>query len=109
MADTRAWIGWGSRMVAARRAVICLASLPLFMNLVGCRVGNYANENDTLRSKVVDLESQIDQLKRRNAELEAQAKTQTAGPTSLPEDVRLNMPHAAELSIDKLSFARDSN
>jgi hypothetical protein len=83
--------------------------MAVLVSLAGCRVGNYANENDTLRAKVVDLESQIDQLKRRNAELEAQARSIVTAPITMSEDVRLNMPQAAELSIDKLSFVRDSN
>lgn len=81
----------------------------MFMSLTGCRVGNFANENDTLRAKVVDLELQIDQLKRRNTELEAQARTIVAVPTTLPEEVRLNTPQVAEVSIDGLSFVRDTD
>lgn len=88
--------------------VLLVLMLAATVLLPGCR-HNFANENDTLRARVVDLESQVDQLNRRNAELEAQVRSDAGAPTTLPEDIRLNTPHVAELAIDKLSFARDTN
>src|SRR5262249_54557974 len=104
--------GQVSRRRSAMRArcsrAMWFAWLVAMLASPGCR-HNFANENDALREKILNLETQVDQLKRRNSELEAQVKAVVNPTPTTPEDIRLNTPQVAEISIDSLSFARDTD
>ena len=75
----------------------------------GCGPRNFANENDVLRARVMDLEDEIEALKLRNAELAAELEAASSAPDSLDEDVRANIPQIAEINIDRRSHVRDAD
>jgi hypothetical protein len=75
----------------------------------GCGPRDFANENDRLRAKVLELEDRIDTLERRNAELNAELRVASAAPGSLPEEVRSSIPHIADIAIGRLSHADDDD
>ena len=78
--------------------------------LGGCvDAGRLAKENDRVRAQMLDLGKQIDRLSRRNRELEAELTRVSATPDSLPEAIRANTPHVAEIKIGRLSHARDQD
>ncbi len=76
--------------------------------LAGC--GKKASrQNDLLRARVMDLETQVQQLTDRNRELEAamaQVETPLGEP---PEVVRAATPHVVRIEIDRLSHALDED
>jgi hypothetical protein len=67
------------------------------------------NEHDRLRARVLELETQVQALRKRQVELQDELSVASRGPDSLPEDVRLCVPHVAGIAIDRLSHARDSD
>jgi hypothetical protein len=77
--------------------------------LPGCGIRNFQNENDRLRALVLDLQQQVEALTSRTSELESALAAATAAPGSVPDSVRANLPHVAEISISRLSFARDES
>ena len=68
-----------------------------------------SRENDALRAQIVELESSLAQLERRNRELRNELAAAAAVPDSLPEEVRAATPHVASVSIGRLSHARDAD
>lgn len=80
------------------------------MLMMGCNGASLiAKANDELRSKNLELQKKADQLTLRNKELEQELKRASSGPTTLPDDIRANIPHVASLKIGRLSFARDTD
>jgi hypothetical protein len=78
--------------------------------LAGCARNNrIAKVNDELREKNLELQGQVDQLKLRTQELEAQLRNVAASQPSVPSEILENTPHVAAISIGRLSFARDTN
>lgn len=78
--------------------------------LAGCgRPKNFANENDVLRARIVDLERQLAELRSRNAELTAELRAAAAAPGSLPEEIRANTPLVTSIEISRLSHAVDAD
>ena len=75
----------------------------------GCGSSLTSGEADELRRKVLDLEKINQQMSLRTSELEAELKQQSAefGPLSL--EIRENTPRVANLSIGRLSHARDND
>jgi hypothetical protein len=89
---------------------IVFSSIVLWSCATGCSSrGTFANENDVLRRKVLELEGQVKDLERRNAELQAEVFAAAAAPQSIPPEIRENTPHVAELKISRLSHARDED
>ncbi len=72
----------------------------------GCRSGGFANANDALRRRVVELEGQVGRLERRNDELAAELARASGAPDSLPEAIRVNTPRVATLGIGTRSHVR---
>jgi hypothetical protein len=73
----------------------------------GCRGGgDFANENDALREKVLDLERDLARSRRRITELEAELAT-IAAVEAGDEVIHANTPHVATLDIGRLSHVRD--
>jgi len=78
--------------------------------VTGCRSPQFATEGDVLRERVLELETQVQRLQQRNAELRGelrQARTMVELPEFLPEDIREFIPHVASISLGRLSHARD--
>lgn len=86
------------------------AALTLTVQLCACSgKKDFSTENDTLRTQIMDLQGRVDQLQRRNRELESELQAASTVSDSLPAEVRQAIPHPVELSIGRLSHARDSN
>ncbi|MCI0366190.1 MAG: hypothetical protein L0219_20205, partial [Phycisphaerales bacterium] len=68
-----------------------------------------SNANNELRMKNVELQSQVDDLSRRNKELQIELERSSAVPSTLPEDIRANTPHVTAIKIDGISHVRDSD
>lgn len=66
-------------------------------------------ENDRLRERVHELQENADQLTLRVAELEAEVRRASALASSLPEEIRANTPHVAEIRLGRLSHAGDED
>ena len=76
--------------------------------LAGC--GKKASrQNDLLRTRVMDLEAEVERLTDRNQELETALGQAEAGPGTLPEEVRANIPHVVRVEIDRRSHALDED
>jgi hypothetical protein len=86
--------------------ILCAAVLVVLGG--GCQ-RNFANENDVLRERVMDLEDEIESLERRNRELEAELARLADEPDSLPAEIRSNIPNVSAISIDPLSHAVDTD
>ncbi len=74
--------------------------------VAGCRSGGFANANDALRARVVELERQVGQLERRKDELAAELAGASAAPDSLPGEIRANTPRVTTLGIGTRSHVR---
>jgi hypothetical protein len=94
-----------SGLIGALLTCVCGACMPVGS---GCK-RNFANQNDELRARVLDLEQENAQLKQRSSELEIQLQSIQAGPNSLPSDVQAAVPRVTTIIIEKLSFARDAD
>jgi hypothetical protein len=77
--------------------------------LIGCGRRDFANENDVLRARVLELETQTAALERRIVELEAELAAQTIPPASLAPEIAANTPQVADISIDRLSHFQDDD
>jgi hypothetical protein len=78
--------------------------------LIGCAGGaRVAKANDALRAKNASLERQVNELARRNKELEAQLQLAARPPSTLPEEILANAPQVTEITIGRLSHARDND
>ncbi|MHC4220460.1 MAG: hypothetical protein ACYSU7_18625 [Planctomycetota bacterium] len=78
--------------------------------LPGCGSGRKLSaENDRIRARVLDLETDVERLADRNAELEAALHEATEAPESLPEELRANIPYVADIEIDRLSHVIDED
>ena len=73
----------------------------------GCRSGGFANANDALRERVVELEREVGRLGRRNDELAAELARASGAPDSLPEVIRANTPRVATIGIGARSHVRE--
>lgn len=92
------------RTTHLRRLAVPLIAVAL---LAGCKSGEIATENDALRRQVLELQKENEQLKRREQELMQELREEAARPDSLPPEVRESTPHVADVSIGRLSHARD--
>lgn len=94
-----------------RRALaVGCGALLLFFLLPACR-SNYLNENDRLRARVMELETQAADLKARTEaaekRLEVEVQKQSAGQAELPEGVA--PPHTSRIEIIKPSRGADTD
>jgi len=80
----------------------------LLVLLAGC--GKKASrQNDLLRARVMDLETQVQELTDRNQELAAALTQVETPPGEPPEVVRAATPHVVRVEIDRLSHALDED
>jgi hypothetical protein len=87
-----------------------LAAAVVVAVLGGCvDTAKLVEENERVREELLNLGKQVDRLSRRNRELEAELTRVSATPDSLPEAIRANTPHVAEIKIGRLSHARDQD
>jgi hypothetical protein len=76
--------------------------------LAGC--GKKASrQNDLLRARVMDLESQVQQLTNHNRELETALAQVENPPGEPPEEVLAATPHVVRVEIGRLSHALDED
>jgi len=91
-----------------RRRLSCAAVLTYAAFLLSACGGNYLNENDTLRRRVLELETQNTQLAQRVDGLETQLKIeQRAEGLDLPEGV--HPPRTVALHLDAYTGPIDKN
>jgi hypothetical protein len=85
--------------------------LTLFIGALSACGGkaNFATENDALRAQVMDLQTQVDSLQRRNAELEVELRQASTVSDSSPEEIRAATPHVVSIDLSRLSHARDED
>lgn len=89
--------------------LLALLMLPALF-LGACRnTRAVASENERLRFQVLDLESQLDSLQHQNRELRVDLREGATAPDALPEEIRANIPHVTDISLSRLSHARDAN
>lgn len=101
---------YNHRVRCSLHHVIAFCLLPaLIVILPGCRSNDRAREADALRRRVRVLESERDHLSRRVTELE-HVLTAGAGRVHLNEaEILANTPSVAEITIGRLSHARDDD
>lgn len=89
------------RIRATLLPILALGLLP------GCEGGKVSLENDELRQRVLVLERENEQLRSREQEMQIELEQESRRVESLPSEVRESVPHVTELSIGRLSHARD--
>jgi len=75
--------------------------------LSGCGQRRFANENDILRARVLELETAVTALEDRITELEAELAARVVAPASPSPEIAANTPHVARITIGRLSHLRD--
>jgi hypothetical protein len=75
----------------------------------GCGHRRFANENDVLRARVLELEMETAAMKKRNTELEAELAAMTAPPASLSPEIAAATPHVTGITIGRLSHLCDDD
>ncbi len=89
------------------RTIFCLAIVLTAITLGGCQANaKVSPENARLRLEAVELRNKINDLERRNRELEVQLK-QASASTGVSDEVLANTPQLTEIVISSLSFAND--
>ena len=97
----------------ARSLGIALLAMVVIVALPGCRAGpkDFDNENDDLRRRVVDLESEVNRLRAERNEFESQlielARVHQAGSGDLAADVIAALPRCAGIRIGRYSGLAD--
>ncbi len=81
----------------------------LLMLSGGCGPRNFANENDVLRARVVELEDELSALRSRSIELEAELAVVSAAGDSLSEEIRANTPRLVKIEIGRRSHVRNGD
>lgn len=95
--------------VVTLRRMLCCLLVALAAMPAGCAGGRVAKENDRLRAQAVELKKQLDELSLRNAELRAELWRVSAAADSLPQEIRANTPHVAQITIGRYSHACDED
>jgi hypothetical protein len=94
------WSAFGLRIGAMLIALL----------LTACNRGErIAQVNDELRDENAKLKQQVTELTARNKELETELHRNDSQPSTLPDDVRANIPHVTGIEIGRMSFARDTD
>ena len=88
----------------------CLAVLLATLFLTAC-IGQreLAQENDRLRERVLELETQLLRTTRESAEARARLQRPESPSAAARQDVQANTPYVAEITIGRLSHARDTD
>lgn len=68
-----------------------------------------AQENDQLRERVQELETQLLRKTRESAEARARLQRPESSDAAARQDVQANTPYVAEITIGRLSHARDTD
>ena len=68
-----------------------------------------AQENDRLRERVLELETQLLRKTRESAEARARLQRPESPSAAAHQDVQANTPYVAEITIGRLSHARDTD
>ena len=94
-------------------AVLCrlflAAGIAAALVTSGCGPRRFANENDVLRARVLELETEAAALEKRIVELEAELAARTSPPDPATTEIAANTPHVAAITIDRLSHVRDDD
>ncbi len=86
----------------------CLAMLLATLFLTACMgQRELAQENDRLRERVLELETQLLRTTRESAEARARLQRPESPSASARQDVQANTPYVAEITIGRHSHARD--
>ncbi len=88
----------------------CLAMLLATLFLTACTgQRELAQENDRLRERVLELETQLRRTTRESAEARARLPRSESPSASARQDVQANTPYVAEITIGRMSHARDTD
>ena len=68
-----------------------------------------AQENDRLRERVLELETQLRRTTRESAEARARLQRPESPSAAARQDVQANTPYVAEITIGRMSHARDTD
>ena len=94
----------------ARAVAAAVLAGSLLLAITGCSHGGRVEKaNDELRQENETLKQQIAEVTARNKELESELHRPSGVATTLPEDIRANIPHVTAIEIGRLSFARDTD
>lgn len=94
------------RRAASRAALAAGAAFAL--TAAGCGPRNFANENDTLRAKVSELERSLARSEGDRAELRAKlSESELARDNALDSEALAALPRAVRIEIDRLSAPVD--
>jgi len=89
---------------------LLLIAAMLITTLAGCDSNKqFLNENDQLRERIAHLEAQLQIASRRAEELDAQLRKLAGEYPAVSEDVLVNTPQLAEITIGRLSHVRDTD
>ncbi len=67
------------------------------------------NENERLRERVMELENELQHETRQNASLRARLQRTDANAPADEREIQANTPYVAEITIGRLSHARDTD
>ena len=67
-----------------------------------------AQENDRLRERVLELETQLLRKARESVEARARLQRPESPSAAARQDVQANTPYVAEIAIGRMSHARDT-
>lgn len=103
-------VGYTSN-VTPRRTPHQAAAILLATGLLTACVGQQSlgQENDRLRERVLELETQLQHETRQNTTLRARLQRTEPNVPADEQEIQANTPYVAEITIDRLSHARDTN
>lgn len=88
----------------------CLAMLLATLLLTACMgQQELAQENDRLRERVLELETQLLRKTRESAEARARRQRPESPSAAARQDVQANTPYLAEIAIGRYTHARDTD
>lgn len=97
-----------------RRQLLILAGFAAAIGLTyGCAPRHFETEADRLRAEVLDLQTQVQQLERRETELQAELRRARRWQDRREEladpDIGEFVPHVVSISLGRLSHVRDTS
>ena len=97
--------------VTFRRRPYQAAAILLAIGLLTACVGQkeLEQENERLRERVLELETQLQHETRQNTTLRARLQRTEAIAPGVEQEVQANTPYVAEITIDRWSHARDTD
>ena len=88
----------------------CVAMLLATLFLTACMgQREVAQENDRLRERILELETQLLRKTREIAEAQARLQPPESPAAAVRQDVQANTPYVAEITISRMSHARDTD